>query len=204
MASKSSSEGNKHSFASLLLVIVLFGSLAVMAFVPVKTFDDLRSKEQRQIVAWLGEDSDQWIMERILDALTVVNHEAGDAMEQAAQSGNKKIDTCVVERVHAAAIWTHIFLYRIGMIGMWLVFALPCLLAAFIDGYYQREIAKASFTSQSPRLHKAGVDLAKLVAICLVVWLFAPIFVSTIVAPVAIAVLSFSWWVWMANLQKRI
>lgn len=35
MATKASSEG-KHSFASIVLVIVIFGSLAVLAFVPVE------------------------------------------------------------------------------------------------------------------------------------------------------------------------
>jgi len=203
MATKASSEG-KHSFASIVLVIVIFGSLAVLAFVPVEVFQALRMREQRQIVDWLGAETDQWIMDRILDALSWVNAEAGQVMEQAANSGNKKIDLWLLDRIHAAAIWSHVVFYRLGMIIMWMAFALPCLMAAFLDGYFQRQIAKASFTSQSPRLHKGGVDLAMLVGACLVAWIFAPIFVSTLVAPVAIGVMSFAWWVWMANLQKRL
>lgn len=203
MATKSSSEG-KHSFASIVLAMVIFGSLAVIAFVPVDIFQTLRMREQRQIVDWLGAETDQWIMDRILDLLSWVNAQAGEVMEQAASSGNKKIDMWVVDRIHATAIWSHVVLYRLGMIVMWMAFALPCLLAAFSDGFYQRQIAKASFRSQSPRLHKGGVDLAMLVGACLIAWIFAPIFVSTLVAPVAIGVMSFAWWVWMANLQKRI
>lgn len=203
MATKSSGEG-KHSFASILIVIILFGSIAVLALVPVDTFQVLRQQEQKQLVYWLGAESDQWIMDRILDGLEWINRESGKMMEEATVSGNTKIDAWLINRIHAATIWTHVIMYRIGMIIMWTAFALPCLLAAYVDGYFERQVAKASFTSQSPRLHKAGVDMAVFVSAALVAWIFAPVFVSTLVAPIAIGTLSFAWWVWMANLQKRL
>ncbi|NRD51261.1 hypothetical protein, partial [Corallococcus exiguus] len=80
MATKSSSEG-KHSFASIVLVMVIFGSLAVIAFVPVDIFQTLRMREKRQIVDWLGAETDQWNMDRILDLLSWVNAQAGEVME---------------------------------------------------------------------------------------------------------------------------
>lgn len=203
MATKSSAEG-KHSFASIMIVVILFGSLAVLALVPVDVFQVLRHQEQKQLVTWLGAESDQWIMERILDALEWINSESGRVMEDAIVSGNRKIDAWMINRIHAATIWTHVIMYRVGMIIMWTAFALPCLMAAYIDGYFERQVAKASFTSQSPRLHKAGVDMMKFVSAALVAWIFAPVFVSILVAPIAIGTLSFAWWVWMANLQKRI
>lgn len=203
MATKSGGEG-KHSFGSILLVIVLFGSLAIIALVPVDVFQVLRAQEQKQLVRWLGSESDQWIMDRILDALDWINREAGAAMEEASVSGNRKIDAWFINRIYAATVWVHVIMYRFGMIMMWTAFALPCLLAAYLDGYFERQIAKASFKSQSPRLHKSGVDMAMIVTAALVAWVFAPVFVPVLVAPIAIVALSFAWWIWIANLQKRL
>lgn len=202
MATKQSE--NKHSFASLILVVVILGSLAVLAFVPMEIFDAVRMREQRQIVSWLGEESDQWIMDRILDALSWMNSHAVEAMEASAASGNTKIDTWIVQRIHATTIWIHVVLYRMGMLLMWLIFGLPCMLAAFIDGHFQRRISQSSFSSQSPMLHKSGVELTKIVLALLLAWIFAPLFISTIVAPIAIAGFSVGWWMWVAHLQKRL
>lgn len=164
----------------------------------------MRDAEQRQLVAWLGHETDQWIMEQIFSLLETVNREVGHAFESAELSGNEKVDRWLMERAFAGTVWTHVILYRGGMLLMWTLFALPCILAAMADGHYRRQIAKASFSSQSPMLHKRGVDLAKLVGVSLVAWLFVPIYVSTWVAPLAIAGLSFAWWLWVANLQKRL
>ena len=63
-----------------MIVVILFGSLAVLALVPVDVFQVLRHQEQKQLVTWLGAESDQWIMERILDALELINSESGRVM----------------------------------------------------------------------------------------------------------------------------
>ena len=204
MATKQSSSDGKHTFASLLLVVVLFGSLAVLALVPIDIFQAVRAREQLQIVNWLGQETDQWIMDKIFEVLTWMNTEAGQLMEASAASGVQKIDSWLVQRVYAATVWGHVILYRLGMIFMWTAFALPCMFAAFVDGHYQRQIAKASFSSQSPLMHKYGMDLGKLVLAVLVAWLFVPMYVSTLIAPLAIVAFSIAWWLWVANLQKRL
>lgn len=195
---------NKHSLASVMLVIVIFGAFAVMLLVPLPVFNAVRDAEQRQLVAWLGIDSDQWVMNQIFDVLEAISKEVTAAFVNAELSGNEKIDRWLMTRAYAGTVWAHVILYRGGMLAMWTLFALPCIFAAMTDGHFRRQIAKASFTSQSPMLHKRGVDLAKLIAALLVAWLFAPIYVSTWVAPFAIAGLSFAWWLWVANLQKRL
>ena len=204
MASKKSSDG-KHSFASIILIIVLFGSLLIAALVPEQTFEAVRAKEQAQIVSRLGEDTDQWILDRIFRWLETVNAEAGNYLEQKESFvGKPAIDQWMVHRVYAITIWAHVILYRMGMLILWLAFALPCMLAAFTDGFYQREISKASFTSQSPVRHKAGLEMVKLISMLMLLWIFMPVFISIIIAPVAIAAGSFAWWMWMSNMQKRL
>ena len=194
----------EHSLASVLLIIVIFGSLAVMVFVPLQVFNAVRDAEQRQLVEWLGAETDQWVMNQIFDMLEAVNKEVMDAFSNAQLSGNEKIDHWLMTRIYAGSVWVHLILYRGGMLAMWALFALPCFLAAMNDGHFRRQISKATFSSQSPMLHKRGVDLGKLVAALLVAWLFVPIYVSTWVAPLAIVGLSFAWWLWVANLQKRL
>lgn len=90
MATKQSSSDGKHTFASLLLV-VLFGLLAVLALVPIDIFQAVRAREQLQIVNWFGQETDQWIMDKIFEVLTWMNTEAGQLMEASAASGVQKI-----------------------------------------------------------------------------------------------------------------
>lgn len=190
--------------ASLMLVVVLFGSLIVLVLLPLPIFNAVREAEQRQLIWWLGNETDQWIMEQIYSMLEGVSRAVKQTLDTAELSGNEKIDRWLIDRAYAGTVWTHVILYRSGMLLMWTLFALPCVLAAATDGHYRRQIAKASFSSQSPMLHKRGVDLAKLTTVLLVAWLFVPVYVSTWVAPFAIVGFSFAWWLWVANLQKRL
>jgi hypothetical protein len=194
----------KPSLASLTLVIAMFGTIAILILLPLPIFQAVLDAEQRQLIHWLGMESDQWIMNQIFDLVQAINKEVSQLLETTEPSGNDKMDRWLMERGYAATLWAHVILYRSGMFLMWALFALPCVLAAMNDGHYRRQISKASFTSQSPMLHKRGVDLAKLVFVSMVAWLFVPFYLSTWIAPVAIAGLSFAWWLWVANLQKRL
>lgn len=175
-----------------------------MTLVPVGAFQKARALEQGQIISWLGDDSDQWIMNKIVDVSRAINTETGKYIDKTAVSGNAKIDSWMVSRVYAISIWAQLMLYRVGMIGMWLVFLIPCLMAAIFDGFYQRQIAKASFRSQSPILHRSGIRIAHAVIALVLLWLFVPVHIPTVVAPIFVATLSFAGWIWMTNLQKRL
>ncbi len=194
---------NKHSFASILLVVVMLGSLASLVFIPVETFQAVREVEQAQIRKWLGNETDQWIMIKIVDLLQWLNTEGGHYIDKSEVSGNSKIDSWVLQRVYAALVWGHFVLYRAGLLVMWLCFGIPLLAAALLDGHYQREIRKATFSSQSPALHKSGLDAAKLTIALVIAWLFIPYHITMLVAPFGIAVTGIAGWIWYANMQKR-
>lgn len=195
---------NKHSFASIMVVLVLFGTMAALAFIPAETFQAVRAKEQEQIRNWLGHETDQWIMLQILDLLQWANREAGASLDSASLTGSSKIDAWVIQRVYAALVWCHVVMYRGGLLVMWLAFGIPLMLAMALDGHYQREISKASFSSQSPVLHKRGVDLSKAAIAIVVVWLFIPYHITMLVAPVGILMTAIAGWIWVANMQKRL
>lgn len=194
---------NKHSLASILVVIIMLGSLASLAFIPLKTFELVRSQEQAQIRHWLGDDTDQWIMNNIIDLLQWINTEGTKSIEDVHVGVNSKINSWVLQRVYAALVWGHVVLYRVGLLAIWMCFGVPLMAAAIMDGHYQREIRKATFSSQSPVLHKSGIDMAKFSVAMMVCWIFIPYHISMMVAPIGIALTGAAAWIWLANMQKR-
>lgn len=203
MASQSPKE-NKHSFASIVMVLVIFGSLAVLVFVPVGTFESVRTSEQASITSWLGQDADQWIMLRIFKFLQAVNQEATQALDSASFTGNNKIDGWFSQRIYAALVWGHVVLYRSGVLLMWGVFAIPVVLATVMDGYWRREISKTNFSSQSPVLHKSGMDATKTTLALMFAWVFIPWHISMVVAPIGFFSIGAAVWLWISNAPKRI
>ncbi len=195
---------NKHSFASVLIVIILFGSLAIMAFVPVNIFEQVRATEQQSIKTWLGQEADQWVMLRIFDVLQMANDEAAKSLGSTAVSGNHKIDGWLMQRVYASLVWLHVVMYRSGVLLMWLAFGIPVVLATVFDGYMRREISKTNFSSQSPVLHKSGIDVFKVSMALLIGWVFIPWHISMLVAPLGIFAIGAAAWLWISNAPKRI
>ena len=202
--SSSATKENKHSFVSVLVVIVMLGTLAFLAFIPGETFNAVRASEQAQIKSWLGNETDQWIMLKIFDFLQLANTEADKALASASVTGNAKMDTWLVGRVYAALVWSHVVLYRSGILLMWLGFGVQLMLAVLLDGHYRWRISRTSFSSQSPVLHAKGIDLSKSAFAMMVVWLFVPIHITMLVAPFSIAAAAFAGWLWIANMQKRL
>lgn len=204
MATSASQKENKHTFTSIAVVIVLFGSMAALVFIPVEVFELVRSREQAQIRSWLGNETDQWIMLRIIDMLMWVNNEAFGSIESAQVSGNGKIDGWITQRLYAAVVWSHVVFYRGGFILMWGAFAVPLLAAMYMDGHYQREKRKAMFSSQSPMLHKHGIDMMRAAAGILILWLFIPWHITMLIAPFVYALIGLAGWLWISNMQKRL
>lgn len=196
-------KSQSHSFSSILLVCILFGTLAILAFVPINIFEAVRTVEQANIREWLGKDADQWVMLRIFDVLQLTNHEAAKSFGDLAVSGNYKIDTWLMQRVYATVVWVHLVAYRVGVLLMWCAFGIPVLLAVVYDGYMRREISKTNFSSQSPMLHKSGIDVFRLSVALMAAWLFVPWHISMLVAPTGIFIIGVAAWLWISNAPKR-
>lgn len=78
------------------------------------------------------------------------------------------------------------------------------LLAAYLDGHFVREIRKYSFVAQSPIRHKLGVRLIWIVLAGFAGWVMVPIPMPLLLAPMLIVLISYSLWLWVSNLQKRL
>lgn len=198
-----SQKENKHSFASIALVIVIFGGMAALALIPVEVFQMVRMKEQEQILSWLGQETDLWIMMKIVHLLQWANNEASGSLDMMQISGNAKIDGWMAQRLHAGLIWSHVVFYRGGFMLMWGVFAIPLLIAMYMDGHYQREKRKAMFSSQSPVMHKYGIDMMKGAVGVLILWIFIPWHITMLIAPLIYVSIGIAGWLWISNMQKR-
>ena len=86
----------------------------------------------------------------------------------------------------------------------WLLPGIPLVLAAYMDGQFVREIRKYSFVAQSPIRHKLGVRVMWMVLAGLAGWIVLPVPMPSLLAPVLIVSISYSLWLWVSNLQKRL
>jgi len=77
------------------------------------------------------------------------------------------------------------------------------LLAAIYDGYMRREISKTNFSSQSPMLHKSGIDVFRAAIALMVAWLLIPWHTSMLVAPTGFFIIGAAAWLWISNAPKR-
>ena len=126
-----------------------------------------------------------------------------DAMGEGAL-GNSGFSQWTRLRIEATWLWMGLVVYRLHALMGWLLPGIPLAIVAYLDGQYVREIRKFSFVAQSPIRHKLGIRVMWLVLIGLMGWLLVPVPLPALVAPTLTVAISYSLWLWVSNLQKRL
>ena len=126
-----------------------------------------------------------------------------DAMGQG-QLGNVGFSQWTRSRIEATWLWLGLVIYRLHVLMGWLLPGIPLAIVAYHDGHYVREIRKFSFVAQSPIRHKLGIRVMWVVLIGLAAWLLVPVPLPAIIAPTLTVAISYSLWLWVSNLQKRL
>jgi hypothetical protein len=126
-----------------------------------------------------------------------------DAMGQG-QLGNVGFSQWTRSRIEATWLWLGLLIYRLHVLMGWLLPGIPLAIVAYLDGHYVREIRKFSFVAQSPIRHKLGIRVMWVVLIGLAAWLLVPVPLPAIIAPTLTVAISYSLWLWVSNLQKRL
>lgn len=188
-------------WGSFFAVLLLVGFMAVWALIPVRIIEATWQAEQQQMSAWAGERVNQWIALHTASVLSDIARDASKAADGLGQSG---IEHWLTGRIYASLIWANLITYRVFALLTWGLLGIPFVLAASVDGFYVREIRKTSFVSQSPILHKIGVQIFKLVSLVVLVWICIPVPMPFIAAPTVIFILAVSLWLWAGHLQKRL
>jgi hypothetical protein len=126
-----------------------------------------------------------------------------DAMGQG-QLGNVGFSQWTRSRIEATWLWLGLVIYRLHVLMGWLLPGIPLAIVAYLDGHYVREIRKFSFVAQSPIRHKLGIRVMWVVLIGLAAWLLVPVPLPAKIAPTLTVAISYSLWLWVSNLQKRL
>ena len=126
-----------------------------------------------------------------------------DAMGEGAL-GNSSFSQWTRLRIEATWLWMGLVVYRLHVLMGWLLPGIPLAIVAYLDGQYVREIRKFSFVAQSPIRHKLGIRVMWVVLIGLMGWLLVPVPLPALIAPALTVAISYSLWLWVSNLQKRL
>lgn len=148
----------------------------------------------RQAMAGLQQSMAKDFREFLLEA---------DAMGEGAL-GNSGFSQWTRLRIEATWLWMGLVVYRLHVLMGWLLPGIPLAIVAYLDGQYVREIRKFSFVAQSPIRHKLGIRVMWVVLIGLMGWLLVPVPLPAMIAPVLTVAISYSLWLWVSNLQKRL
>jgi hypothetical protein len=191
-------QGEWGAFIAVLLMAAL---LAALALIPSRAMEETWQAEQQQMSAWAGELASRWVTSQALPVMTSM---AKDAEKATSNLGGSQIEKWLTDRIYASLIWANVVAYRAYALMMWALLGIPLILAASVDGFYVREIRKTAFISQSPIRHKIGIHFFRLVSIAMVFWLFLPVPMPIVVAPLAVCFVAASMWLWVGHLQKRL
>jgi hypothetical protein len=194
-------ERKRGEWGAFVGIVLLVGTLAAWALIPVKFMESSWHTEKASIATWAGEGTHLWIESQAGEMLNQVAKEGSRTVDG---MGRSRFDGWLVGRVYVTILWASLIIYRAYVLMMWALIGIPLVIAASIDGLYVREIRKHSFVSQSPIRHKIGIHFFRLVTIVMVVWLCMPIPAPVFVAPSVISFMAFSLWLWASNLQKRL
>ena len=203
MANKkaSSSSGNG---AAVWLVILGVSALAFVWVVisPAYLMKSL-TVEREFSVSLGGRAADQWIYGKMIEVSYQQVKDIPASIKQTSTMPDM-MRKWAQERIIATWLWASLVIYRANMMLLYFFILIPFLAAISLDGIWAKEITTYSFSSQSPRRHRFGVLLSSWTMMATFVWLVLPAPIPSAVAPLAIVLIGFASWMWLANLQKRI
>lgn len=202
MASKQQSGGGT-SFGAWMIILVTL-SFVVVWFVISPNFLMQTLKTERAFSeAMGGRAADQWIYGKMI----AVSIDQARDMPQSikdTQSMPEMMQGWAQSRIIATWLWASLILYRANMMLLYFFILIPFLAAVSLDGLWVKEISTYRFSSQSPIRHRFGVIILTWTTSITCLWVILPAPIPSVVAPLAILLVGFGNWMWMANQQKRI
>jgi hypothetical protein len=183
--------------------------MAAWVLIPPATIRAAWMHERAEVHALAGEgeqrmysDSMRQLQQSMSRDFRAFLHDA-DAMGDG-PLGNQGFSQWTRSRIEATWLWLGLVIYRLHVLMGWLLLGIPLTIVAYLDGHYMREIRKFSFVAQSPIRHKLGIRVMWVVLIGLSAWILVPVPLPAMIAPTLTVATSYSLWLWVSNLQKRL
>jgi len=193
--------GRPNPWINFFIILLIMIFVVLCLFLPEEVIRQTAEQERRQMLLWAGESASKWVE---LHTAAFLRDLSLEAAKIDLYQINQTFKDWLRERIYAGLLWYDVFAYRMFSIVIWFLITCPFLIAASIDGYYLREIRKSMFVSQSPLRLRIGSLFSILSTVLMIAWLVIPVPLPSITAPALIIMMTFSSWIWMANLQKRI
>lgn len=183
--------------------------VATWVFIPPATIRAAWMHERAEVHALAGEGEQRMFAESMGQLQQSMSRDFRAFLQDAdamgdGPLGNQGFSQWTRSRIEATWLWLGLVRYRLNVLSGWLLPGIPLVIVAYLDGHYMREIRKYSFVAQSPIRHKLGIRVTWFVIIGLAGWLLVPIPVPALIAPFLTVSLSYSLWLWVSNLQKRL
>ncbi|AJP47994.1 hypothetical protein PG1C_05030 [Rugosibacter aromaticivorans] len=196
-------------WSTFFIITIFIAVVATWAFIPPALIRSAWAAERAEVYAIAGKGETN-VYGRTMDDLqkSLASDFRGFIIEAEAIGqgplGNTGFSRWTQDRIVATWLWIGLIAYRLQVLMGWLLPGIPLVLAAYMDGQFVREIRKYSFVAQSPIRHKLGVRVMWMVLAGLAGWIVLPVPMPSLLAPVLIVSISYSLWLWVSNLQKRL
>lgn len=196
-------------WSTFFIITIFITVVATWAFIPPALIRSAWAAERAEVYAIAGKGETN-VYGRTMDDLqkSLASDFRGFIIEAEAIGqgplGNTGFSRWTQDRIVATWLWIGLIAYRLQVLMGWLLPGIPLVLAAYMDGQFVREIRKYSFVAQSPIRHKLGVRVMWMVLAGLAGWIVLPVPMPSLLAPVLIVSISYSLWLWVSNLQKRL
>lgn len=198
-----------NGWGTFFAITIFLCLVATWALVPPALIRSAWAKERIEIYTIAGMAENE-IYKRTMDDLTLSRaQDFRDFINDAESIGQGPFASIELShwtqgRIIATWLWIGLISYRLQVLMGWLLPGIPLMLATYLDGQFVREIRKYSFVAQSPIRHKLGVRVMWMVLCGIAGWILLPVAMPAFLAPVLIISVSYSLWLWVSNLQKRL
>ena len=196
-------------WSAFFAITVFIAMVATWAVIPPKVIRNAWAAERAEVFAIAGKDEAGMYGRTMADMQKSLALDFrgfisdAEAMGQG-EFGNASFSRWSQDRIIATWLWIGLIAYRLQILMGWLLPGIPFALAAYMDGQLVREIRKYSFVAQSPIRHKLGIRVMWAVLVGLAGWVIVPVPMPSLLAPMLIVSISYSLWLWVSNLQKRL
>jgi hypothetical protein len=197
------------------LLIILLNEIAIIFLVvPGSYLDNLHTKEMEMLKSQLGEEAagmmhgwaEKWFQSAFVDTGAIAATERFFEKSDNPRDpfDDRGMGAWVQKRTEVLWLALRYGFYRWGMFLLWLPLLVAAVLPVSMDAAYQRDIRKYQFSHTSGLTHKNSLRVLSLVFLSVAFMPLLPVSVPPLAIPAVMLLGLMAWWVYWANMQKRL
>jgi len=196
-------------------LIILFNMIAIVFLVvPASYLENLHAREMQMLESQLGEEAaglmqgwaEKWFRKAFVDtgALEAIERYFQKSDNPRDPFDDRGLGSWVQKRAEVLLLALRYGFYRWGMLLLWLPLLLAAVLPVSMDAKFHRDIRKYQFSHTSGLTHKNSLRVISLVVLSALFMPLLPVTVPPLAIPTVILMGLGAWWVYWANMQKRL